>query len=52
METGHLIGQFNKPPKRNRADKRPPPGAQTHCYRAATAAAVARLALRGLRYGT
>jgi hypothetical protein len=30
METVHLIGQFNKPPKRNRADERapPPPGAQ------------------------
>ena len=34
METVHLIGQFNKPPKRNRADQRapPPPGAQTHRY--------------------
>ena len=34
METVHLIGQFNKPPKRNRADERapPPPGAQTHLY--------------------
>jgi hypothetical protein len=25
METIHLIGQFNKPPKRNHVDERAPP---------------------------
>ena len=54
MQTLHLIGQCNKPPKHNRADERapPPPGAQTHLYQGAPAAALARLALRLSRYGT
>ena len=41
METVHLIGQFNKPPKRNHADQRapPPPGAQRTFTSAGTATA-------------
>ncbi len=34
METARLVAQFNKPPKRDRADERAPPpsGAQAHPY--------------------
>jgi hypothetical protein len=37
MQTVHRISQFDKPTTRNRADNRPPPppGTQTHRYRAA-----------------
>ena len=47
METFHLIGEYNKPPKRNRADGRAPPpsGAQARpCH--GTAADLGGLALR------
>jgi hypothetical protein len=54
METVHLIGQFNKPPRRNRADERapPPPGAQTHLYPRRHGRRLGGFRFSCLRYGT
>lgn len=54
LETIHLTDQFNKPPKRDRADKRAPRRlAHRRSFTSAgTAAALAGLRFGCLRYGT